>query len=254
MTLTRRSFAAWALQPLLLASLLQHSARADALRGTIKSSSRPWLRRLEDVSAALSKGGVSPTAWQREVENTLGAVDLPDFLRSLDFETLAAGARFPSQGEGMERLYFPDDAGKLQPLAFRPYLFTLARGTAVVPHGHHNMVTMHMLLSGSARLRQFDKLEASASHMTIRPVADVLADPGAVSSISDEQHNVHWFDALSDRVFMFNIAVYQIGPGPFGDRDYVDPLAGAASADGTLRAPRLTRAEAYAKYGHDHAG
>lgn len=248
--LTRRSFSAQALHSLLMACLLQHSARAGALRGTLQWSSRPWLRRLEDASASLVSGRTGAPAWQREVEEALGAPDLADLLRSLDFEGLAAGARFPSEGEGMERLYFLDDAGKLQALTFRPFLFTLRRGTAVVPHGHHNMATMHMVLAGRARVRHFDKLETSTTHMLIRQRSDVEAGPGAVSTISDEHQNIHWFEALSDRVFMFNIGVYQLRPGPFGERDYVDPLGGASVGDGSIRAPRLQRSEAYAKYGH----
>jgi hypothetical protein len=199
---------------------------------------RPWRRH-----------GSGPRAWQREVEDTLARFELPDLLRSLDFEALAARARFPSEGEGMERLYFLDEDGKLQALRFRPFLFTLRRGTAVVPHGHHNMATLHMVLQGRARVRHFDKLEAGAAHMLLRPAGDEEAAPGAVSSISDEFHNVHWFDALSERVFMFNIGVYQVRPGAFGERDYVDPLAGVPLGDGSIRAPRLGRREAYAKYG-----
>lgn len=248
--LTRRSFSARTLQALLAASLLQHSARAGALRGSLKSGARPWLRRLEDASASLASGKTGGLAWQREVEESLGALDLADLLRSLDFEALAAGARFPAEGEGMERLYLLDDAGKLQPLTFRPFLFTLARGTAVVPHGHHNLATMHMVLAGQARVRHFDKLEATATHMLIRPFSDVQAGPGAVSTVSDEHQNVHWFNALSDRVFMFNIGVYQLRPGSSGERDYVDPLGGEPAGGGTIRAPRLARSEAYAKYGH----
>jgi hypothetical protein len=248
--INRRSFSAATLQSLLVASLLQQSARADSLDGTLKWSVRPWLARLDDASAALASGKVSPGAWQHEVETILGRVDLTDFLRSLDFHRLAAAARFPAQGEGMQRLYFPDDRGRLQPLALRPFLFSLRRGTAVVPHGHHNMATMHMVLDGRARVRHFDKLEVTATHMLIRQATDAECGPGEVTSISDEHHNIHWFDALSDRVFMFNIGVYQVRPGAFGERDYVDPLAGESMGGGVLRAARLDRFEAYAKYGH----
>jgi hypothetical protein len=248
--LSRRSFSAAALQAVLMTCLLQRAARAEALEGTLKWSVRPWLRRLEEASAALSSGRVEPRQWQQEVEDTLGRVVFDDFLRALDFDRLAAGARFPSEGEGMQRLYFLEESGRLRALTFRPFLFTLKRGTAVVPHGHHNMVTMHMVLGGRARVRHFDRLETTATHMLIRPAGDAEGGPGAVTSISDEHHNIHWFDALSDRVFMFNIGVYQVRPGPFGERDYVDPLGGVALGDGSIRAARLARSDAYAKYGH----
>jgi hypothetical protein len=249
MQVTRRSLVATALPSLLLLSLFQQSARADALAGSLKWSVRPWLRSLDEASAALSSGATGPRAWQEEVEHTLGRVEMRDFLRSLDFERLAAVARFPSQGEGMQRLYFLDEGGRLQPLAFRPFLFTLKKGAAVVPHGHHNMATLHMVLDGRARVRHFDRLESSATHMLIRPAGVVEGGPGDVTSISDDHHNIHWFEALSGRVFMFNIGVYQVRPGPFGERDYVDPLGGVAMGGGVLRAARLERAEAYARYG-----
>lgn len=247
---TRRTFHAAGLQALLMACLVQQSARADALQGSLKWGVRPWLRRLDDASTALSSGTLRPLAWQREVEDTLGALDLPDLLRQLDFDRLAAGARFPVEGEGMQRLYFLDEADRLQPLALRPFLFTLRRDTAVVPHGHHNMATLHMVLDGRARVRHFDRLATTPTHLVIRPAADIECGPGQVTSVSDEHQNIHWFNALSDRVFMFNIGVYQVRPGPFGERDYVDPLGGVAMGDGALRAARLGRMEAYARYGH----
>lgn len=246
---TRRSFAAGTLQALLLGALIQHSSRAEALEGALKQGVRPWLLRLDDASSALASGSVSPLAWQREVESALSSLDLADFMRSLDFEKLAAAARFPPEGEGMQRLYFMEEGGRLQVLRFRPFLFTLKKGTAVVPHGHHNMATLHMVLDGRARVRHFDRLESTATEMLIRPVSDITASPGDVTSISDEHQNIHWFEALTDRVFMFNIGVYNVGPGPYGDRDYVDPLGGVSVGGGLIRAPRLGRADAYAKYG-----
>jgi len=247
---TRRSVCAASLHAVLMACLFQQSARADALEGTLKWSLRPWLSRLDEASVALSSGTIKSRDWQREVEDTLGKVELNDFLRSLDFERLAAAARFPSEGEGMQRLYFLEEGGRLQPLRFRPFLFTLKKGAAVVPHGHHNMATMHMVLDGRARVRHFDRIETTSTHMMIRTAADVVGSPGEVTSISDEHQNIHWFEALSDRVFMFNIGVYQVRPGPFGERDYVDPLGGTSVGGGMMRAARLDRAAAYAKYGH----
>jgi hypothetical protein len=248
-TLSRRSFNAAGVQALLTSFLFQHAAQADAVEGTLKWSLRPWLQRIDQISGALSSGTIAPRSWQQEIEHVLERVELDDFLRSLDFERLAVGARFPVDGEGMQRLYFPDEAGRLQPLTFRPYLFTLRKGTAVVPHGHHNMATMHMVLDGSARVRHYDKLETSATHMTIRASTDAQSNPGDVTSVSDDHQNIHWFEPLSERVFMFNIGVYNVRPGPFGERDYVDPAGGISLGAGLIRAPRLDRESAYAKYG-----
>ena len=107
-----------------------------------------------------------------------------------------------------------------------------------------------MMLSGQARVMHFDRLETADTHMLIRATSDVVAGPGDVSSVSDEKDNIHWFQALSGQVFMFNIGVYQVNAGAaFGERDYVDPLGGAPVGGGALLAPRMARAAAYAKYG-----
>jgi hypothetical protein len=246
----RRALCGSGLQLLLGLGLLRQASRAHALSGSLKWVARPWLTRLDEASGALSAGTLAPRARQSEVESVLGRLDLPDLLRSLDFEQLAAAAKFPAQGEGMERLYFPGEDGRLQFLRFRPYLFTLRKDVAVVPHGHHNMATLHMVLAGQARVRHYDRLEATDTHMLIRAASDEVARPGHVSSVSDEHHNIHWFQGLTEQVFMFNIGVSEIQSGaPSGDRDYVDPANGAMAGDGAMRVPRLTRAAAYARYG-----
>jgi hypothetical protein len=246
----RRNFCESGLQLLLGSALLQYAARANAIRGSLKWAVRPWLQQLEVASTALAAGTLLPKSWQAEVESVLRQMDLRDLLASLEFERLAAAAQFPTMGEGMERLYFLGADGRLQALRFRPFLFTLKRDLAVVPHGHHNMATMHFLLSARARVRHFDRLETAEAHMLIRATSDSVAAPGDVSSISDEMNNIHWFQGLSEHVFMFNIGVYQVNAmAPFGERDYVDPLSAESVGNGTLRAPRMERAEAYAKYG-----
>ena len=245
----RRALCTSGLRLLLGLGLLRHAARAHALTGSLKWSARPWLRQLEAASSALSAGTLAPRAWQEESESILARLDLQDLRRSLDFEALAAAATFPARGEGTERLYFLDAGGRREPLHLRPFFFTLRKDAAVVPHGHRNMASLHLMLAGRARVMHFERLESSDSDMLIRPGADEVAAPGHVSSASDEHHNIHWFQALSD-VYMFNIGVYQVRPGaPFGERDYVDPLGGTPAGNGIIRAPRLDRSRAYAKYG-----
>ena len=136
---------------------------------------------------------------------------------------------------------------RMRPLQWQAEVESLLRD---VPHGHHNMVTMHMMLSGEARARHYERVHDQPGHLLIRESSDVVARPGPVSTVSDEKDNLHWFHALSDRVLMFNIGIYRVDPErPSGDRDYVDPLAGERLAGGLIRARRLERIDAYARYG-----
>jgi hypothetical protein len=246
----RRNFLQAAAGTLLGLGLVQRLARAQAVQGSLRPFLRPWLQQLDDVSAAAGSGAVKPVEWQEEIDRLLARVDRDDLLAAIDFEALASRVQFPPAAESMTRLYFHDGEGRLQPLRFRPYLFALREGVAVVPHGHHNMLTLHLVLQGRAHVRHFDRVEDGSTHLVIRQTGDAVAEPGQVSSISDDKDNVHWFRALSPRVFMFNVGVYGVDPGkPSGERDYVDPVRGEKLADGLVRAPRLDRAQAYALYG-----
>lgn len=246
----RRTFLRGVLGSALMVALVQRLAHAQAARGSLKSFLWPWAAGLEEVCAAVSSGRTTPLQWQADIEAMLGRVDRADLLKAIDFEALAARARFPDQGEGLTRLPFLDADGRAQPLSFSAYLFALKKDVAVVPHGHHNMVTLHMMLAGRAHARHFDRVHDSASHLVIRPASDAVIVPGHVSTVSDDRDNIHWFQALTQPVFMFNIGVYRVDPDkPSGDRDYVDPLRGDRLAGGLLRAPRLDRKAAYAAYG-----
>jgi len=135
-------------------------------------------------------------------------------------------------------------------LGFGSYFFALKEGVSVVPHGHHNLVTMHMVLRGQAHGRHFDRVQDEPEHIMIKPALDEVLGPGAVTTISDQRNNVHWFTALSGPVFMFNMQIGGITPGrPVGGRDYLDP-AGEKLPGGLIRARRLGQDEAFRRYGH----
>jgi len=74
------------------------------------------------------------------------------------------------------------------------------------------MVSMHMILEGRARVRQFDRVSKEPDYVTIRLTKDQIEKPGDLSMISDQRDNVHWRAAESDRVLMFNIQVWDLDP------------------------------------------
>jgi len=68
--------------------------------------------------------------------------------------------------------------------------------------------------------------------------------------MSEKKDNIHWFKALSEPVFMFNIGVFRIRPTEdFSGRDCIDPLGGEKLRDGLIRAKRIELKEAYKLYG-----
>jgi hypothetical protein len=126
----------------------------------------------------------------------------------------------------------------------------LKKGTAIVPHGHRNSATMHMVLSGEAHARHFERVSDDEHSMVIRPTHDLMLGVGVPTTISDQRDNVHWFKALTGPVFMFNIGVFGVNPKlSFSGRDYVDPSGGESLSDGTMRVRRIEMKEAYRLYG-----
>jgi hypothetical protein len=70
---------------------------------------------------------------------------------------------------------------------------------------------------------------------------------GDVSSITDKQDNVHWFKTTAEQGYIFTIHVLNLNSGTSG-RVYIDPN-GEALDDGSIRARKLSAAEATNLYG-----
>ena len=86
-------------------------------------------------------------------------------------------------------------AGDVRKLSFLPKLFAVDKGRSIIPHGHANMVSAHLPLSGKFRLRQYDQIARDNGTLTIRPTIDQTIHPGDLSSIGEDDDNVHWFIA-----------------------------------------------------------
>ena len=102
------------------------------------------------------------------------------------------------------------------------------------------MVTAFLMLKGDFRGRHYDRLEDLPDAYIIKPTIDRKFMPGECSTISDKKNNVHWFEALSEPAFIFNIHVFNVSPGlgaPTG-RVYLNP-EGEKLAGGRIKAPRI---------------
>jgi len=247
---SRRTFTQSLVGALFTASWVQAVCRAEAFAGAVKPITRKWLNELQAASTDLRAQGITQREWQRRVEDCLNVVDRADLLAAIDYGRLAERADFGDNHETAAPLHFVDQPQSETQLSFSPYFFAMKRRVSVVPHGHHNMVTMHMVLKGDVHGRHFDRVHDEPVFLTIRPTSDEVLRPGAVSTISDESNNIHWFTALTGPVFMFNIQMVGLDPAaPVGGRDYIDPMHGEKLTGGLIRARRLERHEAYELYG-----
>jgi hypothetical protein len=247
---SRRDFIQNSLGSLLTFSLVNSLCQAQVLTGSVKSIAHKWIIQMEQVTKSLRDEKLKPIEWQQQIETLLDRVDLKDLLRAIDYDRLAKIAVFPEDHESAENVDFSKIEGLPAELSFNPYFYAMKKGVAIVPHGHRNMTSMHMVLKGDAHSWQYDRVADEPEHLIIKPTVDKLLVPGGVSTVSDERHNIHWFKAMTEPVFMFNIGVFGVKPKEsFTGRDYIDPTNGEKISGGLIRAKRIEKEEAYKLYG-----
>ena len=121
---------------------------------------------------------------------------------------------------------------------------------AIIPHGHHNMISAHLLLKGEMHVRQYDLLDKTSGHLLIRKTIDEAQGPGSLSSISPDRDNVHWLVALDKPAYTFDVIITGLNTQSDTDFDIynIDPEGGEHQIDGSLLAPRLSVKDALVKY------
>ena len=74
--------------------------------------------------------------------------------------------------------------------------------------------------------------------------------PGELSTISDHKDNIHWFEAVSETAYIFNVHVtdYDKNIKESSGRLYLD-VEGEKLSGGMIKAPKMSSAECHKKYG-----
>jgi hypothetical protein len=106
------------------------------------------------------------------------------------------------------------------------------------------------VLKGDFHGRHWDRVETLPEHYLIKPTIDRTFKAGELSTVSDHKDNIHWFQALSDTGFVFNIHVIGYDPAiqDASGRLYLDP-EGEKVAGGLIRAKKMSSADCHRKYG-----
>src|SRR5436190_19973659 len=98
-SISRRVFQQQALGSLLTWSLLDTLFARNAFADDVKLIASKWLADLNTMSVDLKAKKLEPLQWQKQVEELLAKVDLPDLLKFIDFEKLTSGITMQERGE-----------------------------------------------------------------------------------------------------------------------------------------------------------
>jgi hypothetical protein len=238
--LTRRDFSQQAIGSLLTYSLLETLFAHDAFGADIRPQTVEWLAQVNALARDAQEQKLPQLEWQKQIERLFAQVNLPDLLRMIDFDQLTRNIKLVDRGALSLSFKFPQVEGLPTRYVFGKQIFALKKGRSVVPHAHNNMATAFVPLQGDLRGRHYDRLEDLPDAYIIKPTSDRKYAPGECSTISDKKDNVHWFQALTDPAFIFNIHVLNVSPGlgqPTG-RVYLNPL-GEKLAGGKIKAPHI---------------
>jgi hypothetical protein len=247
----RRDFARATLASLALYGLARVLPGAAAFASPLRPLAGHWLAELDALGREVKGQALRQVEWQKKVEELFGKVELPDFLKAIDFDAVVRKA---ADYKGLGAKSFMVDFGKIEglpaKLTFGRQIFAMKKDRSIVPHGHNNMATCFLVLRGRLRGRHYERHEDQPAHLILSPTIDREFGPGGTSSISDDKDNVHWFQALSDDAFVFNIHVMGVSPGRKepSARVYVDPN-GEKLEGGKIRARLIDHAEADRLYG-----
>ena len=247
---SRRTFLETGLPALLTVGFLDTLLAAEAVPASVSPILARWLRGLHRRSADLRGGTLPAVVWQRAVTGLLERVPLEDLLNLIDFEQMMKRVSLPDDRATTRDPVFPPLAGLPERPSHMRRVFLLRKDRAIVPHGHQNMVSGHLVIHGRLRVRHFERLRDEPAHLLLRPTIDRESSPGSATTVSDHKDNVHWLVALSETAATFDVIVPDLDPDrPTRAMDFVDPRRSQRLGDGTIRAPRLGADEVFARYG-----
>ena len=126
----------------------------------------------------------------------------------------------------------------------------MKKDRAIIPHGHSNMASAHLILKGELHLRNYEKIRKEEKYLIIKPTIDKVVKIGESSSVSDEKDNVHWFIANTETAFTFDVIMLNLNQKKY-DIHNLDIYEKQNLSDGTMRVPVLDVETALKKYGKE---
>jgi hypothetical protein len=251
----RRSFLHAAIASMASAAMLRQALAADVLSPRLRPSVLAWLHEVSASTQGLRDARLAQPEWQRAMAVLFERVELTDLLDAIDFERLVARIALPHDRAGTGDPRLPDIEGLPRWPHCGLRVFGMARDRAIVPHGHANMVSAHLVVQGQVHVRHYDRVDEDGEVLYLVPTIDRLSTPGDATTVSDDRDNVHWLVARSAAAYTLDFIVVDIRQGRRTRwNDFVDVRAATRLADGRLRAPRIDFDAAIARYGHDVPG
>jgi len=233
-------------------SLMNSLITTEAIGNKMNPITDKWVNQLNEYCLDLKKEAITIQEWRNLISQLYQKVELKEILEIINFEKLKKGFHFPDLGVNNKPVKFPKLKGLPAKTVFIKKIFGMKKERAIIPHGHSNMVSAHLILKGEMHLRHYDKIRIEGEKMIIKPTIDKIIKTGESSSISDDKDNVHWFIANTDSAFTFDVIMLNLNEKEY-DIHNIDIYEKENLSNGNMRVPILDVETALKKYGkHTH--
>ncbi|MGI9552949.1 MAG: hypothetical protein ACR2MT_17215 [Aurantibacter sp.] len=248
--MNRRGFSKEILATVTSFALMDSLFAFNAFSKSIRPITEHWAQNLNEYCSDLKQQEITPFEWQEQVEQLFDTIELPELLKFIDFDSLQKGFQFPDLGVSTKPVVFPKLVGLPSTTVFVKKIFGMKKGRAIIPHGHSNMASAHLVLQGEMHLRHYEKIRKEYQNLVIKPTIDKTATIGQSSSISDEKDNIHWFVSNTETAFTFDVIMLDLN-GEQYDIHNLDIYRKEDLSDGTMRVPIIDVETALKKYGKE---
>lgn len=250
--MNRRAFTKELLATVSSFALMDSLFAYNAFENKIKPIADHWAIQLNEFCSDLRTESIDAAQWQAHMEGLYQQIQLEDLLKFINFNNLIKGFKYPDLGVHTKPVKFPKLSGLPEQTAFMKKVFGMKKDRAIIPHGHSNMASAHLVLKGEMHLRHYEKIRQEEENLIIKPTIDHIAKLGDNSSISDEKDNVHWFIANTETAFTFDVIMLDLN-GQSYDIQNIDIYESQNLSNGTMSVPILDVHTALKKYGkHTH--
>ncbi|OWK38055.1 hypothetical protein [Fimbriiglobus ruber] len=247
---SRREFSARLFGSLVAYGLVETLWTRDLFADAIKPAIGDWFRELVTMTKDLRGRKLSDLEFQTKMEDLYRRVDLTALAGLVKLDEIEKKTKLPENGAASLGFDLSRVEGLPREVEFGKQIFGCRKDRSIVPHGHANMCTGFIVLKGKWLGRHYDKVETQKDHYVVKPTINREFGPGDLSTISDHKDNVHWFKAVSDTAYIFNVHVTGYDPDMSGGsgRLYLDP-DGEKLSGGLIRAAKMSSTECHKKYG-----
>lgn len=247
----RRAFTKGILATVTSFALMDSLFAFNAIGKNIKPITDHWAIKLNEYCSDLKTNSITVIQWQQSIEELYAKVELEEILKFIDFDNLVKGFEHPDLGVSTKPVKFPKLNDLPERTVFVKKIFGMKKERAIIPHGHSNMASAHLILNGEMHLRHYEKIQQEGKNMIVKPSIDRIAKVGDSSSISDEKDNVHWFIANTETAFTFDVIMLDLNNKSY-DIHNLDINESEDLKNGTLKVPVLDVQTALKKYGKQH--